>query len=441
MKKVRMFLMIAFISTMYAFGQKIESRTVSNFTGIDASDRFEITVVKGSSDALTIEADDEILPYVRSDVRNGVLHLYLEDDARSSWWPISLFKKDVKKDIKILKAFVIMKELDNVSLSGACKLYANDFFYSDIFKCNCSGASRMAVNVNADQMNIEASSTSKVQMKAYVTGNTKINALGASDVQVELQAGNLEINTSSTSKVVLIGSTTGDFIRINVSGASNLKIDEFSVKTASIVASSTSKIQMKGNITGDTNINTTGAANILGELITNNITISTSSTSIVDLVGSATGDYMRVDATGASNFKIGYFTVKTANITASSTSKIQINNGNVADDIQINASGASHILGGLRANKVKINANSTSKVDLIGSAADLMMDVSGASRCFNTGDFMVKTATVIATSTSKSTINVTDNMDINLSGAASVNYKGAPTMTISTSGTAKIRKI
>lgn len=249
MKRRVVYLMIAGLTTIFAlgmllvFGQIKENHTVSGFTGIDASSAFDITVTKGDIETFAIEADDEVMPYVRSEIKNGVLRLYLDKRV---------------DNIKTLKATVMMKNLDNVSLSGFCQLTANDLFTPNSFTGNCSGASCMNVNVNTGLLNIKANGTSKIKIKANVIGGTKMNISGASDIQGELNANNVKVNTNGTCKVNLVGSATD--IIIDLSGASNFRGGDFTVKTATIKSTGTSNITI--NVTDVLNVSSKGSSTV-----------------------------------------------------------------------------------------------------------------------------------------------------------------------------------
>jgi len=257
MKRVLLVLAIAGLTTMFAFGQKTETRTVSGFTGIDASSAFNITVNRGSAESLTIEADDAVMPLVRSEVRNGVLHLFLDNPSRV-------------KNIKTLRATVVMKNLDKVSLSDACKLTANDLFTSDRFTGGCSGASTLTINVNTGELSIGASGASKIQMKANVSGNAKLDVSGTSKIQGDLKADRVIFTSSGVSSVELTGSASD--IKINVSGTSKIKGEDFKVKTASVESSGTSAVSL--NVAETLNVNSTGTStvNYKGSPVINAIT-------------------------------------------------------------------------------------------------------------------------------------------------------------------------
>jgi len=245
MKRVLLFLLILGLMPVVAFSQKRESRPVSNFTGIDASSLFEITVTKGNTESLEIEAGDNVLPYVRSEVHDGVLHLFLDENYQLE----SIFG---------LKAFIVMKNLDNVSLSGACKLTASDTFTSDKFKADCSGISNMTVNVNTGQLSVETSGGCNIAINANVTGDAKLNASGISKLWGELKASNVVFTSSGGCSFEFTGSASS--FKMDVSGTSTVKAENFTVKNAVIVSSGASQVTV--NVTDRLKVNSSGATSV-----------------------------------------------------------------------------------------------------------------------------------------------------------------------------------
>jgi len=188
MKRVFLFLLIAGLTTT-AFSQKTESRKVSDFTGIDAAGIFDITVVKGNSESLAIKANDDVMPYVRSEVNNGVLRLYID-------------KNDLVNTGE-LKAVITMKNLDNVLLSGACKLTANGLFTPDNFKAVCSDISIVTVNVKTNQLNVELSSASVANLTGSAN-DLKASASGISVIKAEnLRVKNADVKVSEMCKATV----------------------------------------------------------------------------------------------------------------------------------------------------------------------------------------------------------------------------------------------
>ncbi|GAB4464532.1 MAG: hypothetical protein OHK0029_34550 [Armatimonadaceae bacterium] len=52
-----------------------DTRSVGDFSAVDASGVGSVLIAQGDRDSLTIEADDNVLPYISTEVKNGVLHL------------------------------------------------------------------------------------------------------------------------------------------------------------------------------------------------------------------------------------------------------------------------------------------------------------------------------------------------------------------------------
>ena len=236
--------MIVGLTTMSVFSQKKETRSVSGFTGINASSAFDITVTKGNTESLIIEAAGDVLPYVRSEVRNGVLHLYLDNNKL--------------RNIRSLKASIVMKNLDKVALSGASKLTAADLFAADKFLVNCSGASKMAANVNANLLDVRLSGASNLQIKANVNGNISMDMSGASKAKGDLKANDVKINFSGACSAELSGSAND--LKIDTSGASKIKADDFTVRTATVRSSGSSKATV--HATDALKVNASGAASV-----------------------------------------------------------------------------------------------------------------------------------------------------------------------------------
>ena len=247
MRKTMLILLLAGLTTPFVFGQKKENRPVSEFTGIDASSVFNISVTKGAVESLVIEADEALMPYVRSEVRNGVLHLYLDKE----------FQRGLRlRNIKWLRAYVTMKQLDKVSLSGACSFKTQDLFSPTTFAGNCSGASIMTVHLHTQQLNIEASGASKIEVKAEVSDDTRVDVSGASKVQMDLKSDQLRLNSSGVSAVRLTGSASE--IKIGISGTSNVRAVDFTANSATIESSGTSFVTI--GVTETLKVNSSGAS-------------------------------------------------------------------------------------------------------------------------------------------------------------------------------------
>jgi len=245
MKRLVLFLMIFGLTAIAAFSQKTETRQVSGFTGINGSSVFNITITKGNTESLVIEADNNVMPFVRSEVKDGVLNLYLSNGKQ-------------QVNIKTLKATIVMKDLNNVTLSGACNLTAKDLFTPEKFKADCSGVSKMDVNLNAGQLSIESSGAGIVTIKANVTGDAGLNVSGTSTIKGGLKANNVNLSSSGTCSIELTGSATN--VKINASGTSKIDAENLIVKTATVETSGVCKVTV--NVTDALKVNSSGVSTV-----------------------------------------------------------------------------------------------------------------------------------------------------------------------------------
>jgi len=209
-----------------------------------------LRIVGNSMDA------EEVMHDVFLKIFDNIDNLQSEETFYS--WSQSIANDQKIKNIKVLRASVVMKNLDKVTLSGACKLTANDLFAPNSFKSDCSGASNMTVNLNTNQLSIETSGASKTFIKANVAGDVNMDMSGASKTQAELKASGVKIGCSGVSSIELTGSANN--ITMDVSGVSKVKAENFTVKTADIESLGNSNVTV--NVTGALKVNSSGLSSV-----------------------------------------------------------------------------------------------------------------------------------------------------------------------------------
>ena len=86
--KTGLFILILTIgSTLSALaangGDDTQTRNVSGFNAIDVSTGIDLYLTMGSSEEVKIVADEEIIDDIKTEVRNGTLHIYMK---RNNWF-------------------------------------------------------------------------------------------------------------------------------------------------------------------------------------------------------------------------------------------------------------------------------------------------------------------------------------------------------------------
>jgi hypothetical protein len=240
MKKIILLTILSGMA-LAAAGQLTETRKVSGFTGISASGVFDITVTKGTAESLVITADEDVMPYVRSEVHGGMLKLYLDRPVRN---------------VKTLKAAITIKELEEVRLSGACKLASEAVFTPANFSGDLSGSTSLRLTVQTGRLSLDASGASRIAIDATVETTAAFDFSGAVQLQGNLKANHLNVDMSGSSKISLAG--VANSASFDVSGAVKINAEDLVLKEATVESSGVSAINL--HATETINVHSSGAS-------------------------------------------------------------------------------------------------------------------------------------------------------------------------------------
>ena len=109
-----------------------ESRMVQGFTEVDLSGQGTLTITQGADEALTIEAEDNLLPALTSDVQQGRLVLGTKAST------ILRASKPIRYDLRV-------KDLSAIRLSGAGNINATTF-RADSLELRTSGSGTIQID-------------------------------------------------------------------------------------------------------------------------------------------------------------------------------------------------------------------------------------------------------------------------------------------------------
>jgi hypothetical protein len=107
---------------------------VSNFTTVTFSGVGDLTIVQGETESLTIETDDNLLPYLNTTVSQGILSIGIDEYV---WFPILRPTKSIRYTLTV-------KSLTDVELSGAGTIQSARLTADHLTVAN-SGAGRITI--------------------------------------------------------------------------------------------------------------------------------------------------------------------------------------------------------------------------------------------------------------------------------------------------------
>ena len=208
----------------------VEVRNASGFTGIEVSGSIDLYISQGTEEAVAISANsDEIKGRIKTEVRNGILHIFL-DGKGLNWKTWSNHK---------MKAYVTYKTLERLEASGASNIRTADIirqsnlrielsgasdFTGDVavtkLKISTSGASNMKISGTADNTEFDANGACSVKAYDLKTDMCKIDASGASNIRVTV---NKELNAVASGGSTIYYRGTGLIRDISTSGGATVK--------------------------------------------------------------------------------------------------------------------------------------------------------------------------------------------------------------------------
>lgn len=171
-----------------------EDRTVGQFSGIDIAQGFDVVLTKGPSSSVRLEADDNIISLIRTEVVGDVLKIRL--------------KKQATLTNATLKAYISTPFIRVISASSGSKLVCADELVSDNGRMDIrtSSSGHVECRVNVPEIELKSSSGSSI----YISGRTR-------DVRASASSGSGIYGYNLLSEKVYARSSSGSSIELHAS--------------------------------------------------------------------------------------------------------------------------------------------------------------------------------------------------------------------------------
>jgi hypothetical protein len=167
-----------------------ESRNVSGFTKIDLSGAGEVTIDQNGTEALTIEAEDNLMSKVTSEVVDGTLRL-----GEKSNLTINVTKP--------VKYQVSVKDLSGLMISGSGTVTTAKITAPRL-AVDISGSGKVTVGGTVENQDLAISGSGDYQAKDLQTKITTVKIAGSGDATVTV-SDSLDIQMSGSGKLTYYG--------------------------------------------------------------------------------------------------------------------------------------------------------------------------------------------------------------------------------------------
>ncbi len=190
---------------------KTEQRSVSAFNKIKASGMFSIYLTQGNNESLEVEADDNLLTFIETEVRNNTLYISFNN------------RMDLKKWEK-MNIYLEAKAIEEIQLSGMCNLEGQGTLESENLVLSHSGMGTSSLEVIGKTLEIRNSGMGEVELRG---------SIGELDIH---NAGMGKVNTEELS---------AQYVKVNNCGMGNAQV--YASEELSISNSGMGKVKYSGN--------------------------------------------------------------------------------------------------------------------------------------------------------------------------------------------------
>ncbi len=186
-----------------------ETRDVSNFDKVVLTGIGDVTVVQGDHESLVIEAEDNLIRYIETEVENGVLTIGFERKSLLPTEPV--------------KFHLTMREVRGLDTRGVSNIQSDE--------------------ITTDRLDIGISGTGSVTINDLTADLAVVNVSGAGSFNAEGQV---------------------DSQRVTLSGAGNFEGEDLESQTAEVIISGLGRVAVWATDTLDVTISGTGSVDYYG---------------------------------------------------------------------------------------------------------------------------------------------------------------------------------
>lgn len=179
--------------------RKTEKRDLPAFNSIETSGAFEVEVICQEPASFEIEADDNIVPLIQTEVKNGVLHVSTTRSYSSGGG---------------IKLRITVPDLASVKSTGAGKFRVSDV-KNDNFEIQSMGAAQVVASGQSKSVKIDSTGAGKIDAHNLRANNAEVSVTGAAGVDV-YATDELDVTVSGAGRVTYSGNPK---VNKHISGA------------------------------------------------------------------------------------------------------------------------------------------------------------------------------------------------------------------------------
>jgi hypothetical protein len=165
-----------------------ETRTINEkFTGVDVSSAIEVTVKQADKSEVIVEADDNLLNTIKTEVKNGKLVISNESNV------------NIRNGVR--KVTVTMPTIDYLESSSASSITSRNTLKGDQIFIKTSSAGSIKLDIEMEAVTSKSSSGSSIELKGLAMQFDTQSSSGSTTKCFKLLANSIVADASSGSTI------------------------------------------------------------------------------------------------------------------------------------------------------------------------------------------------------------------------------------------------
>jgi hypothetical protein len=187
--------------------QATDLRAIGAASAIDVRGPLEVNLRVGAAPSLTVEADSNLLPLIRTEVIGGTLRMWVEGNVRST---------------NSLRVTATMPALSHVTASGSGRMTISELNGAALAFTK-SGSGSVNLSGRVGRLDFQHSGSGHVNASALHTGDANVNLSGSGRLSLgQVQGSALSVNVHGSGSLQAAGAVASLTARVNGSGGVNL---------------------------------------------------------------------------------------------------------------------------------------------------------------------------------------------------------------------------
>ena len=125
------------------------------FTRVSVQQSITLYISQGKTEGITVEADDNIIPYIKTEIKNGQLNIFLDPEV-------------IVRGYTAMNVSVSMPIITDINVAAAGRLEGSSPFTVNKLEIVASGAGSVKLEVKGSEVDVEASGAARLELKGEV---------------------------------------------------------------------------------------------------------------------------------------------------------------------------------------------------------------------------------------------------------------------------------